>query len=396
MALISLRKNLRTGLAALLLGISSGCAELKYYSNLVEGHAEILFNKQSIEEVLEDSQVDEETKQKLRLVQDVRKYAIEKLHLPDTGAYTDYVDLDKIVNTEQNAKEEQKAEETAKEEQEYIAVFITACRSLKFEVKEWWYPFVGTQRMRTFYDKEEAEAYAEELEHEGWDIEISETYAYSTGKFLNNPLLGESLGDLVTNVMLAQNDAHLIEYLFHEMAHQLVYIDEDTTFNESFAEFVGEEGARQYLEDHQQKDIQQKDHQQKFPETLTEKQMKRMDDDLFYEIITAYRGWLDLLYNSPLPDEEKFQKKKKIFQAMKDTYLREAQPLGAGKEWWFAQKLNNAHLITVQEYFDYVDEFAALFEHAAYRNWEEFYDIVQNISEWPDTKRKEFLRNFYK
>ena len=96
MALVSLRKKLCTGLTALLLSTSSGCAELKYYNNLVQGHIEILFNTQNIDEVVQDPTVAEETKRKLRLTQDARQYAFEKLHLPNTEAYTEYVDLGKL------------------------------------------------------------------------------------------------------------------------------------------------------------------------------------------------------------------------------------------------------------------------------------------------------------
>ena len=239
--------------------------------------------------------------------------------------------------------------------------------------------------MRTFYDKEEAEAYAHELQQEGWDIDITESRAYSTGKFSNNPLLDESLGDPVTNVMLNQNDVDIIEYLFHEIAHQVVYVDGDTAFNESFAEFVGEEGTRQYL----------KDHQQEFSKTLHEKQKRKKDEELFREIITSYSGWLDLLYTSQLPDEEKLYKKKKIFQAMKDAYMWESEPLGSARRWWFVPNINNAHLISAQHYSNNIDEFAVIFEHSAHRNWEEFYDIVKNIAGWPETKRKEYFKHFH-
>src|SRR3989338_6936882 len=301
-----LRKLAISGLAALVMGSSSSCATISYYGSLVENHLSILYHARDIEEVLQDSSIDEETKRKLRLVQEVRKYSIEKLHLPDTKAYTSYVDLQGLNGEKKELQE--------KDTPDYAVIFITACRSDSFEIKEWWYPVVGYQQMRTFYDKQEAEEYAKELQEEGWDVALNEARAYSTGNYLNGSLLEQSLSDPVTNIMLNQSDTGIIESLFHEMAHQVIYIEEDSTFNESFAEFVGEEGTRQYV----------KDHRWEFPKMLEEKQKRRKDEGLFHEIIASYKNWLALVYDSALPKEEKLQRKRKIFQAMKDAYLQEA------------------------------------------------------------------------
>ncbi|MBI2667007.1 aminopeptidase [Candidatus Woesearchaeota archaeon] len=409
----SLRKTLLVGITASLL--SSGCAEMKYYGDLAVQHLKILAQKESIEDIIQDPTFDEETKRKLHLVQGVREYAFKRLHLPETEAYTTYVDLQKLREREQEQQEQKQSqeltgaqkegspkkkdlkEETKKSKEEtkeqellpqenYVVVFITACRSDKFEVKEWWYPFVGFQQMRTFYDEKEADAYAQELQQEGWDVALSKTRAYSTGKFLNNSLLDEPLGDPVTNVMLNQSDAAIIEYLFHEIAHQVVYVEGDTTFNESFAEFVGEKGTELYLRDHHH-------HHQEFPNGLAGKQKRRKDDNLFYEIVASYTQWLSLLYDSSLPREEKLRTKQTIFQAMKTAYLTEAEPFGAGRRKWFEKDLNNAHLVHLQHYNNYVDEFATLFEISAQGHWSKFYEIVRTIAEWPEAKRKEYMES---
>lgn len=358
------KKIILSGLAALVMSSSSGCATLSYYGNVVENHLKILSHARNIEEVLKDASVDEKTKKKLRFVQEVRQYAVEKLHLPKSDAYASYVDFGP--------------------EKDHVVINVTACKELKFEAKEWCYPVIGCQEAKGFYDDEEAEAYAEELKKESWDVALSKVPAYSTGKWLNNSLLGKHFGDPVTNIMLKKGKRGVIRSIFHETAHQVV-LTEDTTFNESFAHFVEEEGTRQYLKDHQP-EFSKKD-----ADSAESAERKRKDKKLFHDIVASYSGWLDLVYNSSLPKEKKLQKKKEIFQAMKDTYLREAAPLGASKRGWFDRELNNAHIIYLRHYDNYVGVFAALFEHAASRNWRDFYKIAKNLAEWPPARRKKYM-----
>ncbi len=363
MSLDYLKKTAISGIAAIMLGSSSGCGTVSYYSSLVKNHLEILSKARNIEEVLADPEIAEESKEKLRLVQDVRLYAQRRLHLPESSAYSTYVDLG---------------------DRDYIALNLTACEPLRFKAKEWCHPFLGCQEVKGFYDQKDAENYVEELalEEQHWDVALVSISAYSTGKWLNNSFLGDYFSDPVTSVMVAKSEIGLIKLVLHETAHQVVSI-EDTAFNESFANFVAREGAETYLRE-RRPDL-------KGYEDTTE---GRRDRELFQEVITSFRSWLNLIYDSALPDSQKLEMKGKIFQQMRETYLEEAEQEGlGGYAEFFRKDLNNAHLLHRGNYNDYVDAFAWLFEEEAHRNWDQFYGIVKKLAEWPKAKRKEYLES---
>ena len=74
---------------------------------------------------------------------------------------------------------------------------------------------------------------------EGFDVAIDGVPAYSTlGKF----------ADPVLSSMLRYGDDELAATIFHELAHQLLYVRDDSAFNEAFATTVEEEGLRRWLE----------------------------------------------------------------------------------------------------------------------------------------------------
>ena len=73
---------------------------------------------------------------------------------------------------------------------------------------------------------------------EGHDVYMGGVPAYSTLGYFDDPIL---------STFIRYPDAELARLLFHELAHQQVYARDDTTFNESFAVAVEEEGVRRWL-----------------------------------------------------------------------------------------------------------------------------------------------------
>jgi len=204
----------------------SSCSELGFYWQAASGHLELLNHKQDIQELLESDETSAELKRKLKLVESVRTFASGNMGLPDNAAYTAYVDLGRP----------------------FVTMVVTAAQPLELKAQQWCYWFVGCQEYRGYFDEADAEAFALEMKEQKLDVSVGGVSAYSTLGWLNKPWLPNYFSDPVLSTFLLKHDAELIATLIHEMAHQIVYVNNDTAFNESFAVFVEQEGLRQFLD----------------------------------------------------------------------------------------------------------------------------------------------------
>ncbi len=200
-------------LLVLLLLCHSGC----YYSHLASGQLKLLWLRQPIQEAIEDPAHPEQTRELLRLVESVRRFARD-LGLRVDGQYTSYVDwpADRIVTT------------------------LVRTRPGSLEAVPHWYPIVGDLPYKGYFDQRRAEAEAERLRaEEGFDVCVSAITAYSTLGWLDDP---------VTSPMLAKGAASLVETLFHELVHATAFLDDEADFNESVAQFIGQQASIRFFE----------------------------------------------------------------------------------------------------------------------------------------------------
>jgi predicted aminopeptidase len=116
---------------------------------------------------------------------------------------------------------------------------VSACAPLAFESKTWWFPIVGRVPYLGYFERGQADAAAAALARDGWDVYVRETGAYSTLGWFRDPILPS---------MLTWGEHDLAETILHELAHATLWVKGGVAFNESFASFVGEEGAYRYLE----------------------------------------------------------------------------------------------------------------------------------------------------
>ena len=79
----------------------------------------------------------------------------------------------------------------------------------------------------------------DQLRAEGNDVQVGGVSAYSTLGWFNDPLI---------STFINYPDAELARLIFHELAHQVVYVAGDSQFNESFASAVEEAGVERWLE----------------------------------------------------------------------------------------------------------------------------------------------------
>lgn len=338
-----------------------GCGEISYYQQAVEGHFDILDRKVSIDSLLNDPQTPPELARKLTLIQNVRQFAIDRLQLPDVQGYTAYADIEKP----------------------HVSTVVTAAHAFKLEPYQWCFLFVGCVGYRGYFDPAEAKAYAEELKKEGWDIALGNVRAYSTLKWLNNDFMPDYFKDPILNTFIERSDTAIIRTLLHEMAHQIVFISGDTAFNESFAVFVEQEGLRQYLEHSQKADLQE------YQRYL----LGIKDRERFLQIIDTFYQKFKNLYDSPLSREEKLKKKEMLFEAMRETYRRQADEFKAfSYASWFERPLNNAHLLGVRRYNNWVPTFLQIFDEEG-RNWPKFFNKVKEIADFSPEERGQYLQS---
>ena len=191
--------------AVVLLFQSGGC----YYMQAISGHSDLMSRRQPVDEVIADEAVPEEIRVKLALVQEARDFAVTELLLPDNDSYRSYADL----------------------ERDYVVWNVFAAPEFSLEPVTWCFPVAGCVAYRGYFDEEDARAKAEQMREDGFDVATGGIPAYSTlGRF----------DDPVLNTMMRWRDTDLVATIFHELAHQVLYVKDDTAFNESFATAVEE------------------------------------------------------------------------------------------------------------------------------------------------------------
>lgn len=294
-------------LAAATLG---GC----YYAQAVRGQIEVLSKREPIDKVLADETTPDELAERLRLVEDARRYSIEELKLPDNDSYTSYADL----------------------ERNYVLWNVFAAPEFSIEPHRWCYPIVGCLAYRGYFRKERAEKVAADLSENGYDVFLGGVSAYSTlGRF----------DDPVLNTMLNWDDVRLVEVLFHELAHQVVYIRDDTAFNESFATAVAEAGIRRYLRDRGREDELERYEERR---ELTQELMALIGDA---------RDDLGRLYAMAREDGDKRRLKERRVDELTADITQLLERYGRDPGTWLWAPFNNARLASFSVYEGHLPAF---------------------------------------
>ena len=302
-----------------------------------------------------------ELKRKLKLVEKIRGFAKNHLKIPVSDGYTGYVDLEKS----------------------YVTLLVTASETLELKAIQWCFWFVGCQEYRGYFNESDAKSFALELEQQKFDVSIRHVTAYSTLGWLNKSWLPDYFSDPVLNTFLLRNDADLIATLIHEMAHQIVFVKNDTTFNESFAVFVEQEGLRQFLIQFKNSDLFEGNDQEIFQWYLD----VRKDRNVFRDLIKKTFNKMEIMYSSTLSESEKFQKKQELFDELRENYYSQKNKFKVlSYDNWFEKSLNNTHLLAIKRYTSRVENFSLLFEQNG-RNWTAFFEAVRDLANVPKKER---------
>lgn len=181
-----------------------------------KGQFNIVWNAKPVEDFLTDPAFADSLKLKLRLIHQVRKYAIDSLGLKDTKNYKTLYD--------------QKGEE--------IMWVVTASEPFKLKAKEWTFPVLGSVPYKGFFEKTLAFELKEELQKENWDVSIRNPGGWSTLGWFTDPILSK---------MLERSEGDLANLIIHEMSHATIFVKDSIDFNENLATFIGDRGAEKFL-----------------------------------------------------------------------------------------------------------------------------------------------------
>ena len=218
--------------------------------------------------------------------------------------------------------------------------------------------------------------YANELNKEGYDVYVAGAKAYSTLGWFDDPLL---------NTMMYKSEARRAGIIFHELAHQVVYIDDDSAFNEAFATTVEQEGIRRWMA--------KKGKSKQYDQYRVN---KKRDAEL-NALLQETREELKLLYKTKISEKEKRQEKKLIFSLMQKKYqrLKKAWSDYTVYDKWMSQELNNAHLLLIATYHNLVPAFKAMLKKEN-NNLKKFYIAVEQLGQLDKEKRKNQLKQLVK
>jgi len=329
----------------------SGCSSMGYYWQAMQGQLDIVSREQPIKEILQQRDLNQGLRSKLQLVQSARRFASEQLDLPDNGSYTEYSDL----------------------KRPYVTWNVIATPALSVTPRRWCYVFAGCFNYRGYFHKQDAREFANELKRQGYDVAITGAWAYSTLGWFEDPVL---------NTMLDQDNTDVIGTLFHELGHQTVYVKDDSSFNESFANAVEQAGLRRWFLHNNQS--------ARYQAYLQRHQQR----NTILKMLQLTRESLRELYAQPLSDEQKREQKRQLFTQLKQSYQQwRAQHAYSDYDGFMNQDLNNANLALIATYTDKVPAFLAML-HAAHGNFAAFYREARRVGELPPEQRQVALARY--
>jgi predicted aminopeptidase len=324
-----------------------------YYWQSAAGHFAVLRQTRPIHALLDDPSVDAALRERLRTVLTIRRFASDALALPDNGSYTGYAELDRP----------------------FVVWNVFATPELSLRLVQWCFPVAGCVSYRGYYDQQAAERFAARLRTEGYEAVVRGVPAYSTLGWFDDPVL---------STFVRYPEGELARLIFHELAHQVVYVKGDSTFNESFATAVEQVGVERWLAMREARsgDTALRAEWQRFAQRRAG----------FVALLARHRDALEAAYASPASDQDKRVARQEIFARLRSDYEALKRNWGgyAGYDRWFAQPLTNAHLASVATYTALVPAFREMLAREG-DDLPAFYAAVRRLGELPKPERERAL-----
>lgn len=326
----------------LLVGLNTGCSAIGYYGQAVSGQWQLLRARQDVDELLRQD-IEPELRANLELVQAIKQFARTHMGMDPGARYSSFVQLPG----------------------DYVVWNVFAAGEFDVSGEHWCYPFVGCAPYRGYFKEEAAQRFAAGLREKGLETYVGGVPAYSTLGWFEDPLL---------SAFINWPEPDLVNLLLHELAHGEVWVKDDVAFNESFASFVAEQGMREWFAAN--------------PATLDQWQADRQAWARLRALLLALRDALEHAYAQPTP---RIEDKQRLFAAARTCYANARQTLGNGRYDALMQRLNNALLVSVSTYADWMQAFAQLFSEQQ-GNWPAFFAAVDALGERDPSTRQARLQ----
>jgi predicted aminopeptidase len=322
--------------------VLSGC----YLMQAAVGQYRVLHARAPIDALIADPATDPKLRARLTEVHAAREFAARELGLPDNASYRSYADIGR----------------------EFVVWNVVAAPEFSLQPRHWCFPVVGCVAYRGYFHERQARELALALEARGFDVVVEGVPAYSTlGKF----------ADPVLSSMLRYDDDELVATLFHELAHQLIYVKNDSSFNEAFATAVEEEGLKRWLA------------QRGAAQRIEAFRLERQRETALLALLAPARARLAALYESGSPFAEMRAAKQGILAQLAADIraLERCEGVHYGVyDEWMMRGLNNAQLASIATYYDCVPGFERLLA-AQQGDLPRFYAAVRALADEPRDER---------
>jgi predicted aminopeptidase len=338
-----------------------------YYWQNAQGHIAVMNAAKPVQEWLGDPQTSAATKARLELAQRIRVFASAELALPDNASYRRYADIKRSA----------------------VVWNVVAAPPYSLQLKTWCFAVVGCVGYRGYYNEADARAEAQRVKAEGLEVSVYGVPAYSTLGYLN-----WAGGDPLLSTFINYPEGELARLIFHELAHQVLYVKDDTMFNESFATAVERLGGKQWLDSNGSEaaklEYARLDQRRKEFRALTMGAREQLRQIYMKKrpqsSVDNARGAIDSIANE----------KQKVMQKMRDDYALLKLSWGgfAGYDRFIAEA-NNASLGALAAYDELVPQFEVVFEKRG-SNWKAFYEAIQSIVPLPRDERRRALADMTK
>jgi predicted aminopeptidase len=328
----------------------AACAAPSYYAQAISGHRDLMRQRKDIADILDSGSAGPELQQQLELALEIREFAVAQLRLPDNASYTQFVETGR----------------------EAVTWNVVAAPEFSLAPRQWCFLVSGCVPYRGYFKLQNAEEFAARLAGAGYDTAVSPVIAYSTLGWYDDPLL---------DTMFQYSDEQLAAVIFHELAHQELYVSGDAIFNESYASFVGETGLTLWLESSGREG------------RLAGWLKLQSAGAQFSTLLQKTRTQLAAIYASGQPQDSMRESKSTVFEDLRADYRLLVAEQWEGRSYFetlFARELNNASLALINSYRGGSCAFEALYREA-HRDMTRFQQLAASKARLGKEHRRAWL-----